>query len=132
MFGSRPLNLYREISGYHNMSHPKKCNPQSRVPIQRIVVFQQGGSGEKKIEGIRRYGGRQFDVKCFDIDSDLPPVIDDTADYLPAEIEADLVLDFLRHPDLSHDLAEGYRGGGIPVIASGKKTRVEGTLTPPT
>lgn len=100
--------------------------------MQRIVVFQQDGSGEKKIEGIRRYGGGRFDVTCIHIGNDLPPVIDDATEYLPSEIEADLVLDFLKHPDLSHDLAVICGRRGIPVVASGKKTRVEGVLTPPT
>ena len=114
------------------MSQPKKCNPHLLVPIQRIVVFQQNSSGEKKIEGIRQYGGEHYDLECIHIDGDLPPVIDDASEYLPAKIEADLVLDFLQHPDLSHDLAEICRRCGIPVVASGKKTKVEGTLTPPT
>jgi hypothetical protein len=38
--------------------------------------------------------------------------------YLPDAINADLVLDFLKHPDLSYDLAEDlhlkeYSGGGF-------------------
>jgi len=114
------------------MSHPKKCRPQFLLPIQRIVVFQQNGSGEKKIEGIREYGLGRYELKCVHIDGNLPPVIDETAEYLPATIEADLVLDFLQHPDLSHDLAVNCRRLGIPVVASGKKTKVEGALTPPT
>lgn len=114
------------------MLQSKQRCPRFTAPVQRIVVFQQKGSGEQKIEGIRRYGGRRFDLRCIHIDEDLPPVIDDTSGYLPAEIEADLVLDFLRHPDLSHDLAASCRCLGIPVVASGKKTRVDGILTPPT
>lgn len=110
----------------------KKCDPRPLVPVQKIVVFQQNGSGELKIEGIRRYGCGRFDLQCIHIDEDLPPVIDDTSAYLPSELEADLVLDFLQHPDLSHDLAVICRRRGIPVVASGKKTRVEGALTPPT
>ncbi len=66
------------------------------------------------------------------MEDSLPPVIDDASEYLPSEFEADLVLDFLQHPDLSHDLAELCRRKGIPVVASGKKIKVEGTLTPPT
>ena len=59
-------------------------------------------------------------------------MIDDTDDFLPDTISADLVLDFLRHPDLSQDLSERCRKAGIPVVASGKKLKVKGTLTPPT
>ncbi len=114
------------------MTHPKNCDPQLLQPIQKIVVFQQNKSAEKKIDGIRDYGGGRFVLTCIDVDDNLPPVIDDASEYLPSEIEADLVLDFLRHPDLSHDLAELCRRKNIPVVASGKKIKVEGTLTPPT
>ena len=114
------------------MSHRNECSPPHPGSKQRIVVFQQNGSGEKKIEGIRRYGRDRFDLQCLHIDGDLPPVIDDTSAYLPTDFEADLVLDFLQHPDLSHDLALLCGQRNIPVVASGKKTRVEGTLTPPT
>lgn len=99
---------------------------------QKILVFQQNRSGEKKIEGIRQYGGKRFIVEVVSIDEALPEVIDDTTPYVPRNFRADLVLDYLKHPDLSHDLAELCRDKKIPVVASGKKLRVKGTLTPPT
>ncbi len=97
----------------------------------KIVVFQQNGRGESKVKGIRQYGGRRFDITLITIDEDLPPVVDDASPYLPATIAADLVLDFLTHPDLSHDLARLCRKLDIPIVASGKKTIVPGTHTPP-
>lgn len=100
-------------------------------PLQRIVVFQQNGSGESKIQGIRKYGKDRFDINIMSIDTPLPPVIDDEAeDYLPRDIRADLVLDFLKHPDLSHDLTVMCRDRQIPVVASGKKLHVQWPLTP--
>lgn len=99
---------------------------------QKIVVFQQNGSGEKKIRGLRRYGAWCCQLEVVDIGAPLPSVIDDARGYLPERIDADLVLDFLKHPDLSQDLAEKCRDLGIPVVASGKKLRVEGLETPPT
>ena len=99
---------------------------------QKIVVFQQNNSGKGKIEGITRFGNNLFHIEVYDIDQPLPPVIDDTAPFLPEDIRADLVLDFLRHSDLSHDLSLICLKKGIPVVASGKKTRVKGVLTPPT
>ena len=99
---------------------------------QKIVVFQQNGSGESKIKGIRRYGEGLFDIEIVSIDMPLPPVIDDTTEILPATLHADLVLDFLKHPDLSHDLGSMCRAKNIPMVASGKKIRGEGVLTPPT
>jgi len=99
---------------------------------QRILVFQQDGSGEKKIKGIREFGEGKFDLEVISIDGPLPPVIDDTREYWPKKIEADLVLDFLKHPDLSHDLALMCRERKIPVVASGKKLRVKWAITPPT
>ena len=104
------------------------CDPKRPL---KILVFQQEGRGESKVKGIRRYGKNRFDITLITIDQPLPPVVDDTAEYLPTAIDADLVLDFLKHPDLSHDLALLCRRRSIPIVASGKKTTVAGAHTPP-
>ena len=100
--------------------------------IQKILVFQQNGSGESKIQGIIRYGENLFNLKIISIDKSLPIVIDDSIKYLPPDIKADLVLDYLTHPDLSHDLAVMCVKKKIPVVATGKKSNIKGVLTPPT
>lgn len=99
---------------------------------QKILVFQQNGSGEGKIKGIRLYGRNLFVIETFSIDSPLPPIIDDAHEYLPEDLDASLVLDFLKHPDLSEDLASLCRKHSVPMVASGKKLRTEGVITPPT
>ncbi len=99
---------------------------------QKIVVFQQNRSGEAKVSGIRKFGEDRFIVETVDIDIPLPPVIDDAGEFLPDHIEADLVLDFLQHPDLSMDLGSLCTKLGIPVVASGKKSRDGLVVTPPT
>ncbi len=112
-----------------------KSKTRSQKPAakrQKILVFQQNGSGEKKIEGIRQYGNNRFALEIISIDDSLPTIIDDTKEYIPRDIQADLVLDYLKHPDLSYDLAMVCRDRKIPVVASGKKLRVKGALTPPT
>jgi hypothetical protein len=98
----------------------------------KILVFQQDGRGETKIAGIKKYGGHGFQLDMISIDIPLPPVIDDAREFLPKEIEADLVLDFLKHPDLSYDLAKLCAEREIPVIASGKKIHKKGVISPPT
>jgi len=98
----------------------------------KILVFQQNNSGESKIAGIKKFGKHRFDLHMVSIDMPLPPVIDDAREFLPEDIEADLVLDFLKHPDLSYDLAQLCREKGIPVVASGKKMKIEGVAVPPT
>jgi hypothetical protein len=100
--------------------------------LQRILVFQQNGSGESKIQGIRKHGKEIFIIETISIDESLPPILDDTSEYLPSHIEADLVLDFLKHPDLSQDLANACAKEKIPVVASGKKMRGKGIFAPPT
>ena len=115
----RPLNTTERAIDMN----PKKS-------IQRILVCQQCGSGEAKIAGIRQYGGPLFQLETHDIDMPLPDLIDDTAPYLPQQLEADLILDFLKHPDLATDLARMAYDQGIPVVASGKKIPL--ALTPPT
>jgi hypothetical protein len=91
---------------------------------QRILVFQQNGIGTPKIEGIRQYGGDDFMISVVSIDSGLPAVLDDTDGFLPETIEADLVLDFLTHPDLSLDLCARCRDLSIPVVALEKDWNV--------
>lgn len=101
-------------------------------PKQRVVVFQQNGSGERKIAGVREYGEDIIDLEIVSIDEFLPPVLDDARSYLPEAIEADLVLDFLRHQDLSHDLVQICVEKGIPVVSSGKKRMGKQVMAPPT
>jgi hypothetical protein len=98
---------------------------------QRILVFQQHGSGESKIEGLRKYGNNEFLIQTRSIEDDLPILIDDTSQLLPQSLEADLVLDFLIHPDLSYDLAALCKDQGIPLVASGKKSPFDSVVTPP-
>lgn len=108
-----------------------ECTPVPDRP-QRVLVMQQNGSGESKIKGIREHADGTIELDVRSIDEALPPVIDDSDPYLPERIEADLVLDFLKHPDLAEDLADRCRDQGVPMVSSGKKMRVEGTHTPPT
>ena len=99
---------------------------------QQIMVFQQNGNGESKIAGVRQYGANRIVLEVISINNTLPPLVEDTSAYLPRELNADLVLDFLKHPDLSHDLANLCRKQVIPLIASGKKLNIKGVHTPPT
>jgi hypothetical protein len=110
-------------------TNPETCGSTDKP--QRILVFQQQDSGENKIRGIRQHGGDCFDLRVYDIDEPLPSVLDDSSEYLPVEIDADLVLDYLRHPDLSQDLAELCRREGVPLVASGKKLHGRGVYSPP-
>ena len=114
----------------------EKSNINADRP-QRIAVFQQGDSAQSKIAGLKKYGGSNVTLDIFDLPLGLPPVIDNAAEYLPADLSADLVLDYLKHPDLSEDLADMCAAKGIPVVGSGKKIRPEGprrgyVFTPPT
>lgn len=106
-------------------------NCECKTP-QRILVFQQNGSGQSKVQAILECAEDDFTLETVSIDDELPPIVDDSAAYLPGEIRADLVLDFLKHPDFSYDLARMCQRLGIPVVASGKKMRLDGVYTPPT
>jgi hypothetical protein len=121
----------KDLECTHN-SNSKDPSQKPASGIQHILVFQQNGSGIKKIEGVKLYGNNHFSLEVVSIDARLPTVIDDTKEYIPRNIEADLVLDYLKHPDLSYDLAVVCRDKKIPVVASGKKFRVKGAFTPPT
>lgn len=87
----------------------------------RIVVFQQQDSGVAKISGIKEYGHGIEIADVFGIDAMLPEIIDDPETYIKRDFEADLVLDFLKHPDLSAYLADICQERNIPLVASGRK-----------
>ncbi len=110
----------------------KRGKLEHKTAGQKILVFQQNGSAESKTKGIRRHANGLLTMEIISIDETLPALLEDTEGYLPCDIQADLVLDFLKHPDLSHDLAVACRNRRIPVVASGKKLRVKWALTPPT
>jgi hypothetical protein len=94
----------------------------------RIVVFEQQGSGQFKIKGIREFGRNIVITDIFTIDAKLPTFVDEPEHYITDRFAADLVLDFLKHPDLSHYLAALCIREGIPLVASGKK--IPGAITP--
>lgn len=99
---------------------------------QLIWVYQQNRNALGKIKAIEQYSPKEIELKIVTVDDDLPPVIDDGDPYLPDPLGADLVLDHLKHPDLSHFLAEKCRRLKIPVVASGKKPPLAEALTPRT
>jgi len=116
----------------NNTSIDADCNWSDETAPQKIVVFQQNGSGESKIKGVRQYGGSRYILEVCSIEADLPPVIDDKHGFLHEDIQADLVLDFLKHPDLSNDLIAMCCERKIPVVASAKKCQNKCPHTPPT
>lgn len=93
---------------------------------QRVLAFQQHGRAENKIRGILEYGEGLFDLEVVSIDDVIPSIRDGAGDYLPSDLDADLVSDYLAHPDLSEEAALLYRNKDISVVASGERYRVEG------
>ncbi|SPD75314.1 conserved hypothetical protein [uncultured Desulfobacterium sp.] len=99
---------------------------------QKILVFQQNDSGESKIRGVRKYGKDHFSLEIISIDTPLSQIIDEPQSYLPLDFNVDLVLDYLRHPDLSCALAQICAEKNITIVASGKKLRNKWAFTPTT
>ena len=87
----------------------------------KIVVFEENDSGEKKIQGISSHGTGLDITKRYNIKEALPEFIDDPEEFITKDFNADLVLDFVKHPDLSAYLTQVCKKKKIPVIASGKK-----------
>jgi hypothetical protein len=85
-----------------------------------LIVFQQNGSAAKKIEGIKKYGRKMIIKEIFSIDDTFPQVIDFPENYINTSFQGDLVLNFLKHPDLSDHLVEVCESKKIPVVTTGK------------
>ncbi|SLM27408.1 conserved hypothetical protein [Desulfamplus magnetovallimortis] len=105
----------------------KKCGEFQR---ERITIFQQENSALSKITGMKRFASDRLEITVFNIDDELPDILDDTSQWLPDSIDADLVIDYLTHPDLSVDLAFLCQKEGVPVVASGKKISGGHAITP--
>ncbi|WP_163298569.1 DUF166 family (seleno)protein DfsP [Dissulfurirhabdus thermomarina] len=95
----------------------------------RVAVFQEGGSGARKVAGIRAHGRDIEVVADVDVAGPLPEFIDEPEAVLPRLPEADVVLCFLRHPDLADFVVRHYAARGTPVVASGPRP-VEGADSP--
>lgn len=111
---------------------PTEDTRETTARPQRIWVYLQAQTQLGKIKAIEQYSPGEIELKIISIDEALPAVIDDGDPYLPEPLGADLVLDHLKHPDLSYFLAEKCRRLDIPVIASGKKPPLVNALTPRT
>jgi hypothetical protein len=98
--------------------------------MDEIIVFQQAGSGEVKVSGIRQYGRDLAIGRIFDLPGCLPDFLDDPSEYFREDFDGGLVLSFLRHPDLLDYLARLCQRKKIPLIASGRKN--ERAITPVT
>ncbi|MBN2467006.1 MAG: hypothetical protein JXD19_02545 [Deltaproteobacteria bacterium] len=119
----------KAVNSYTHTPQERKQGLSSTA-LQTIMIFQQNGNGAGKIAGIAEHGHGLFSLNTVSINDPLPPVIDDPTRYLPTAIEADLVLNFLKHPDLSHDLASFCSRRAIPVVAPGKRFTMPGVFTP--
>jgi len=86
-----------------------------------IIVFQERGSGEHKIEGIVRHGSGMVIRRNISIDLFLPDFIEDPEDFISDDFNADLVLNFLKHPDLVEYLIRICQKKSIPIVSAGKK-----------
>ena len=86
-----------------------------------IIVFQEHDSGKLKIEGVKRYGSGITIREIITINQLLPDFIEDPEDYLADDFAADLVLNYLKHPDLVNHLIRLCEQKNIVVVSAGKK-----------
>lgn len=86
-----------------------------------ILVFQERGSGEHKIEGVQNFGIGMKVSRIISIDTFLPEFIEDPEDIIDDSFSADLVLNYLKHPDLVDYLIKICEKKNIPIVSAGKK-----------
>jgi len=110
------------------MIHKDIVRDNDQLTPTRLVIFQQNDSGAEKIKGIREFGKDIIITEVYSVKAQLPEFIDEPQNYINDDFMADVVLSFLRHPDLNHYLARICRKRDIPLIASGTKT--EEAITP--
>jgi len=101
---------------------------KSLEQITRIAIFEHNSSGQEKIKGIQEFGHDIEIVQVVNIAGPLPDFIDEPAEYIPVLSDCDLVLCFIKHPDLIYHLAKISTKREIAIIASGCKS--DNAITP--
>ncbi len=86
-----------------------------------ILVFQQNNSGAQKIRGVQQYGQGIITIKNVNIDLCLPEFIEDPEEFVDDSFSADLVLNYLKHPDLIEYLMGICSKKEVVVVSPGKK-----------
>lgn len=93
----------------------------------KIALFQRGDKGGHILEGLKAHG-KDMDIEVFSVPEALPQIIDSPEEFIKEDFEADLILDYLYHNDLSEHLAGVAEGKKVPMILPGRK--VAGAITP--
>lgn len=86
-----------------------------------IIIFQHAGPVNPKINGILKFGRNLSISRIIELPATLPDFIEDPEDFFQEDFSADLVISFLKHPDLLDYLVLLCQKKKIPVIASGQK-----------
>lgn len=97
-------------------------------PPFRIIIFQQGGNADFKIGGIEVYGSGIEITAVHDLPSSLPEFIENPEEYLPEIGSCDLILTFVKQPDILAHIVTLANQKKIPVIAPGR--HIQGAITP--
>ncbi len=93
-----------------------------------IAIFQRGNFAENITKGIKL--NSDFNVLVFSVPEKLPQIIDEPEKYLKTDFNADLILDYLYHPNLTDHLIEIAKNKGVQIIVP--KRKVKGAITPVT
>lgn len=94
----------------------------------RIVIFEHYDSGQEKIKGINEFGRNIEIVQIVNLEMTLPGFIDEPEEFIPDIVDCDLVLCFIKHPDIIYYIAKICQESTVPLIASGSKC--ENAITP--
>ena len=97
-------------------------------PHFRLILFQQGGNADFKVGGIEAYGNGIEIQEVHDLPASLPEFIEEPGEYVPDIGPCDLILTFVRQPDIACHIVQTANKKGIPVIAPGQ--HIPGAITP--
>ncbi|MEZ0328462.1 MAG: DUF166 family (seleno)protein DfsP [Dissulfuribacterales bacterium] len=97
-------------------------------PPFKIIVFQQGGNADFKIGGIEAYGEGIEIAAVHDLPASLPDFIENPEEYVSDIEPCDLVLNFVKQPDITVHIVNTANKKAIPIIAPGR--HIVGAITP--
>ncbi len=116
---SREIPENAETHPHHDSSHGGETEEDEAGRPMRILIAIQGYYGERMVENIKRHAPANWNVNHITFPAGLPAIIDDTDEFLPAELPvADLLISLGEHPGVAQMIPDMVkRSGARAVIA---------------
>jgi thymidylate synthase len=114
---SQDVTASRETPGQDSPSPAAEAKNDEGGMSMRILIAVQGLYGQRIVENIRQHGPANWEVNDFTLPTGLPAIIDDSDEFLPAELPAaDLLISLGEHPGVAQMIPDIVKKIGAKAV----------------